>query len=60
MIRNCKTHGETEHKVYNRSNGKRVVCKKCNSEQVASRRRRVKLMAVEYKGGCCEVCGYNK
>jgi len=27
---------------------------------VAKRRRKIKLMAIEYKGGKCQVCGYNK
>ena len=27
---------------------------------VAKRRRKIKQMAIEYKGGKCHVCGYNK
>ena len=27
---------------------------------VAKRRRKIKLMAIEYKGGKCQVCSYNK
>ncbi len=27
---------------------------------VAKRRRKIKLMAIEYKGGKCQVCNYNK
>lgn len=27
---------------------------------VAKRRRKIKLMAIEHKGGKCQVCGYNK
>lgn len=27
---------------------------------VAKRRRKIKLMAIKYKGGKCQVCGYNK
>lgn len=34
--------------------------KKTNSKSVSRRRRKVKEMAVEYKGGCCVACGYNK
>lgn len=33
---------------------------KCSSEAVQKRRDKIKLMAVEYKGGCCEKCGYKK
>ena len=35
-------------------------CTKCRSERVAQRRRKVKALLVEYKGGQCEKCGYNK
>ena len=27
---------------------------------VAKRRRKIKYMSVEYKGGKCQICGYNK
>ncbi len=27
---------------------------------VAKRRRKIKLLAIQYKGGKCQVCGYNK
>lgn len=27
---------------------------------VAKRRRKIKLMAIEYKGGKCQICGYSK
>ena len=27
---------------------------------VAKRRRKIKLMAIQYKGGKCHICGYNK
>ena len=33
---------------------------KRNSEAVKRRGRKVKQMAVEYKGGKCKICGYNK
>ena len=35
-------------------------CKKCRSEAVQKRRNKVKLMSIEYKGGKCEICGYDK
>lgn len=53
MIKECKKHGLTE---YNNSN----KCKKCNVEHVQKRRDDVKLLAVKYKGGSCEICGYDK
>jgi hypothetical protein len=27
---------------------------------VAKRRKKVRLMAIEYGGGCCQICGYKK
>jgi hypothetical protein len=27
---------------------------------VQRRREKVRQMAVEYKGGCCQICGYNR
>lgn len=27
---------------------------------VAKRRRKIKFLAIEYKGGKCQICGYNK
>ena len=51
----CKKHGETEF-----SNGIRSRCRKCLVEAVSKRRRKIKQMAVEYKGGECSRCGYDK
>lgn len=57
MEKECKHHGLTEHSV-RKSGGFR--CKKCQVDAVTKRRRKVKEMAVEYKGGCCEECGYDR
>jgi hypothetical protein len=54
----CKKHGETEHVHENHNTHWR--CKKCRSIAVSVRRKKLKLLAVEYKGGRCERCGYNK
>lgn len=35
-----------------------VKCK--NKYHVKLKRKRLKLKSVEYKGGSCEICGYNK
>ena len=56
-IRFCKKHGYTEHTLDNTG---RWRCKKCRSAAVQKRRDKVKLMAINYKGGKCEICGYNK
>lgn len=54
---NCKRHGLTE----SLSNGvDRRRCKKCRNAAVLKRRRKVKQLLVEYKGGKCERCGYSK
>lgn len=52
----CSRHGVSEHKLY----GTRWKCKKC--EYVYSRRYldNLKLKAIEYAGGKCQECGYNK
>jgi len=31
-----------------------------NKYNVDKRRKKLKLMAVEYKGGCCQLCNYSK
>lgn len=53
----CKRHGLTEFVL--RSDGF-YRCKKCASESVSERRRKLKEEIVKYKGGRCEICGYNK
>ena len=35
-------------------------CKKCDSKRAVDRQRELKEKAVVYKGGKCQVCGYNK
>lgn len=35
-------------------------CKTCANRQSVERQQRLKRQAVEYKGGCCERCGYNR
>ena len=57
MEKECKIHGLTEY-VLRKDGGYR--CKKCAVDSVQRRRDKVKEMAVEYKGGKCEICGYNK
>lgn len=57
MIKTCKFHGDTIHVI--ESSG-RKRCKQCRTEAVQRRRLKIKLMAVEYKGGKCNKCGYDK
>lgn len=56
-IRFCKKHGNTPF-FLDKSGTWR--CKKCRNEAVQKRREKLKLMAIEYKGGKCEICGYDK
>lgn len=53
----CKFHGKTIFSL--RSDGQ-WRCRKCVVEAVRKRRKNLKVMAVEYKGGKCIVCGYSK
>lgn len=57
LIKECKHHGKTE--FVRRVDG-RYRCKKCAVESVQKRRNKLKELAVEYKGGKCQCCGYNK
>lgn len=44
-----------------RDNGNPVsYCKECHTSYTIQRRRYIKLRAIEYKGGECHVCGYDK
>lgn len=55
MVKICKIHGLTKF-----TKAKRPRCSKCGVDAVNKRRRTLKKLAVEYKGGSCELCGYNK
>ena len=57
QIKNCKKHGETEH-IKDCSG--RWRCKKCRSEAVQRKREKLKEDAIKYKGGKCQICGYDK
>lgn len=58
ILKECPYHGLTEYVYRNGEN--RYRCKKCSADNVRRRRYRLKEKAVEYKGGKCEFCGYNK
>ena len=57
----CKTMKPTSD-FYLRSDGKRnhSYCKVCQNQNVLDRQRRFKIRAIEYKGGKCCICGYDK
>jgi predicted RNA-binding Zn-ribbon protein involved in translation (DUF1610 family) len=56
LIKECKRHGEVEFRL----TGSKWYCPKCNSESVSRRRRARKALLVAYKGGKCELCGYDR
>jgi transposase len=56
-IGKCITHGATAFVLEKRGYYR---CRRCRSEGVAARRRRVKEILVAEAGGCCRVCGYDR
>src|ERR1039458_7878482 len=59
-IRNCKIHGLTEYSVRESGGYIKKVCKKCRVAFVKAGNLKRKIKMVEYKGGKCCICGYNK
>jgi transposase-like protein len=53
----CATHGETDFILEGRGYYR---CKRCRSERVAERRRKVKEIVVREAGGKCQLCGYDR
>jgi hypothetical protein len=47
---------------YNRRGreGGSSYCKPCTNSEALLRQRKFKTKCIEYKGGKCEICGYNK
>lgn len=60
-IKLCPIHGETEFHFYEKSgrNGQ-WKCLKCESELAVLKKQKYKLKMIQYKGGKCEICGYDK
>jgi transposase len=53
----CQHHGPTQFVLEGRGYYR---CRRCRSEAVSKRRRRVKDKLVEEAGGSCVLCGYNR
>jgi transposase len=53
----CARHGETDFCLNGRGYYR---CKRCRSEAVARRRRKMKATLVAEAGGCCCLCGYDR
>jgi len=57
-IKICSKHPDSEFSTP--KNGGRRRCRACTVDAVVKYRRNVKLRAIEYKGGKCIRCDYNK
>lgn len=53
----CRRHGETGFSISGRGYYR---CKRCRSEAVVRRRKKMKAILVEEAGGACCVCGYGR
>lgn len=53
----CGVHGDVSPRLDEKGFAR---CPKCRSDAVQKRRRMLKRRAIEYKGGCCELCGYSR
>jgi transposase len=53
----CRRHGDTDHYLDKRGYYR---CKRCRTEAVTRRRRRVKQILVGEAGGRCQLCGYDR
>lgn len=58
VVLRCKHHGETDFALVGSERQPR--CKRCRTEAVARRRRKVKRILVEEAGGRCVLCGYDE
>ena len=59
FIKDCKIHGTTEFVNYPNGKVSRNRCKKCQVDAVLKRRRKIKILAIEYKGSKCIKCGFD-
>lgn len=55
--KSCPRHGETAFTLEGRGYYR---CKRCRSERVAERRRKVKATLAAEAGGRCRICGYDR
>jgi len=56
----CKRCGETNPDNFYSSLRRKSICKKCDGVRVKKRLRKYKQEAIDYLGGKCKVCNYNK
>lgn len=60
MDRLCKHHGMTKFHPYRVGDKTKYRCAACLQANVQRRREKLKTLSIEYLGGCCQHCGYNK
>lgn len=60
LQKECTTHGITKHRFVNYKDGARFRCIECDRIYQLRKRKLLKQKCVDYKGGCCQQCGYNK
>lgn len=53
----CKTHGLTTYVLEGRGYYR---CKACRQESVANHRIQIRIKSINYLGGKCIICGYEK
>lgn len=59
----CKVCGDSDSShMMNRGKGRKSknLCKSCHNKQTIERGRKNRATYIEYKGGKCEICGYNR
>lgn len=61
----CNTCGEDKsveelHARKDRPSGYQGHCKACNKSKIYEARDKFKKQCIDYKGGCCSICGYDK
>ena len=56
VLKICKKHGLTTFTIYKNQ----CRCNKCMVEYDYKKRHKIKQELVDYKGGKCEICGYDK
>jgi len=60
MEKECFKHGLCDHFPQTERGRVRYRCKACNAEGVTRHRNKKKLWCVDYLGGRCTKCGYDK
>jgi transposase len=57
VVEQCRRHGDTAHYLDHEGYYR---CKRCRTEAVMRRRRKLKRTLVAEAGGCCQLCGYDR